>query len=135
MGPKNHETEIHNASRRYDEVLHVRFSAVELERLRAMADRESVTVSEVVRRLVRTEAGFLPAATDELRPSIEEATDQLRRVGVNFNQAVRAMNEGRVPYDEDLERALIAVGELVRRFRQELKAMTARPRKPRQVEV
>ncbi|RVC69475.1 hypothetical protein EN766_29130 [Mesorhizobium sp. M2A.F.Ca.ET.046.02.1.1] len=107
----------------------MRFSSLELERLRTMADGESVTVSEVVRRLVRSEAGFLPAATGELRPSIEEATDQLRRVGVNFNQAVRAMNEGRVPYDADLEHALIAVGELVRRFREELKAMIARPRK------
>ncbi|TIU86640.1 MAG: hypothetical protein E5W06_08840, partial [Mesorhizobium sp.] len=92
------QTESQNASRRYGEVLHVRFSNVELERLRTMADRESVTVSEVVRRLVRIEAGFLPTATGDLRPAIEEATDQLRRVGVNFNQAVRAMNEGRVPY-------------------------------------
>ncbi|RWD39565.1 MAG: hypothetical protein EOS59_32760 [Mesorhizobium sp.] len=45
------------------------------------------------------------------------------------------MNEGRVPYDEDLERALIAVGELVRRFREELKAMIARPRKRREVKA
>lgn len=113
----------------------MRFSTAEMERLRAIADGEAVTVSEVVRRLVRTEAGFLPAAAGELRPSIEEATDQLRRVGVNFNQAVRAMNDGRVPYDDDLERALIAVGELVRRFREELKAMIARSRKPRGVKV
>lgn len=113
----------------------MRFSSVELERLRAIADGESVTVSEVVRRFVRTEAGFLPAATGELRPAIEVATDQLRRVGVNFNQAVRAMNEGRVAYDEDLERALIAVGELVRRFREELKAMIARPRKRSEVKA
>lgn len=113
----------------------MRFSSVEMERLRALADGESVTVSEVVRRLVRVEAGFLPAATGELRPSIEEAADQLRRVGVNFNQAVRAMNEGQVADDEDLERALIAVGELVRRFRDELKAMVARPRKRREVKA
>lgn len=135
MGSNNRQQETKNASRRYGEVLHVRLSTAEMERLRAIAGGEAVTVSEVVRRLVRTEAGFLPAATRELRPSIEEATDQLRRVGVNFNQAVRAMNEGRVPYDEDLERALIAVGELVRRFREELKAMIARPRKPGQVKV
>ncbi|TIR16184.1 MAG: MobC family plasmid mobilization relaxosome protein [Mesorhizobium sp.] len=135
MRANSGQTERQNASRRYGEVLHVRFSSVELERLRAIADGESVTVSEVVRRLVRTEAGFLPAATGELRPSIEEATDQLRRVGVNFNQAVRAMNEGQVADDEDLERALIAVGELVRRFREELKAMIARPRKRSEVKA
>ncbi|TIN16226.1 MAG: hypothetical protein E5Y51_15205, partial [Mesorhizobium sp.] len=90
MRSNNGQTGTQNASRRYGEVLHVRFSSVEMERLRALAEGESVTVSEVVRRLVRVEAGFLPAATGELRPSIEEATDQLRRVGVNFNQAVRA---------------------------------------------
>jgi hypothetical protein len=39
------------------------------------------------------------------------------------------MNEGRVPYDEDLESALIAVGDLVRQFREELKAMTIGSRK------
>ncbi|ESY78521.1 hypothetical protein X739_31615 [Mesorhizobium sp. LNHC220B00] len=59
-------------------------------------------------------------------------TDQLRRVGVNFNQAVRTMSDGRVPYDEDLEQALIAVGELVRQFREELKAMTGGSRKARE---
>ncbi|TJV09769.1 MAG: MobC family plasmid mobilization relaxosome protein, partial [Mesorhizobium sp.] len=129
MRSNNGQTGTQKASRRYGEVLHVRFSSVEMERLRALADGEAVTVSEVVRRLVRVEAGFLPAVTGELRPAIEEATDQLRRVGVNFNQAVRAINDGRVADDEDLERALIAVGELVRRFREELKAMIATPRK------
>lgn len=113
----------------------MRFSSVEMERLRAIADGEAVTVSEVVRRLVRVEAGFLPAATGELRPAIEEAADQLRRVGVNFNQAVRAINDGRVADDEDLERALIAVGELVRRFREELKAMIATPRKRKEIKA
>ena len=64
-----------------------------------------------------------------MRPAIVDMTDQLRRVGVNFNQAVRAMNEGRAGHDEDLERALIAVGDLVRQFREELKAMTIGSRK------
>lgn len=120
-----------SASRRYGEVVHIRFSADELANLRAIAERESVTISEVVRRLVRAETGRLPVATEALRPAIVDMTDQLRRVGVNFNQAVRAMNEGRTGHDEDLERALIAVGDLVRRFREELKAMTIGSRKAR----
>lgn len=97
--------------------------------LKAIAQRENATVSEVVRRLVRAETGHLPVASEALLPAILEMTDQLRRVGLNFNQAVRAMNEGRVPYDEDLESALIAVGDLVRQFREELKAMTIGSRK------
>lgn len=125
------KTPMKSASRGYGEVAHIRFSADELASLKAIAESESVTVSEVVRRLVRAETGHLPVATEDLRPAIVEMTDQLRRVGVNFNQAVRAMNEGRVGHDEDLERALIAVGDLVRRFREELKTMTIGSRKAR----
>lgn len=118
-----------SAPRRYGEVTHIRFSAEELASLKAIAQRENTTVSEVVRRLVRAETGYLPVASETLLPAVLDMTDQLRRVGLNFNQAVRAMNEGRVPYDADLESALIAVGDLVRRFRDELKSMTIGSRK------
>lgn len=128
-------TPARSASRRYGEVTHIRFSADELARLKAAAQRDGVTVSEVIRRLVRAEAGRLPVATEALQPAIVELSDQLRRVGIDFNQAVRAMNDGRVGYDEDLERALIAVGDLVRQFREELKAMTARSRKTKSAEA
>ncbi|TPM90638.1 plasmid mobilization relaxosome protein MobC [Mesorhizobium sp. B2-1-3A] len=123
---------VKSASRRYGEVTHIRFSADELAGLKAIAEREGSTISEVVRRLVRAEAGHLPVASEALRPAIVDMTDQLRRVGVNFNQVVRAMNDGRVAHDEDLEEALIAVGELVRQFREELKAMTVGSRKARE---
>ena len=121
-----------SATRRYGEVTHVRFSREEMDSLKAIAQREEVTVSEVVRRLVRADTGDLPVASEALLPAVLEMTDQLRRVGLNFNQAVRAMKEGRVPYDEDLESALIAVGDLVRKFREELKAMTVGSRKARE---
>ncbi|RWI37027.1 MAG: hypothetical protein EOR30_26000 [Mesorhizobium sp.] len=120
---------VRSALRRYGEVTHIRFSTDELASLKAAAQRDGVTVSEVIRRLVRAEAGHLPVATEALQPVIVELSDHLRRVGIDFNRAVRAMNDGRVGYDEDLERALIAVGDLVRQFREELKAMTLRPRK------
>jgi hypothetical protein len=120
-----------SATRRYGEVTHVRFSSEEMAGLKAIAEREKVSVSEVVRRLARAETGHLPVASEALLPAVQDMTDQLRRVGLNFNQAARAMNEGRVPYDEDLESALIAVGDLVRQFREELKAMTIGSRKAR----
>jgi len=122
---------VKKASQRYGEVTHIRFSADELVSLKAIAGRDGVTVSEVVRRLLRAEVGHLPIASDALRPAIVDMTGQLRRVGINFNQAVRAMNDGQVAHDEDLEQALIAVGDLVRQFREELKAMTVEPRKAR----
>jgi hypothetical protein len=118
-----------SATRRYGEVTHIRFSSDELASLKAIAQRENATISEVVRRLVHVETGHLPVASEALLPAVLDMTDQLRRVGLNFNQAVRAMKEGRVPYDEDLESALIAVGDLVRQFREELKAMTVGSRK------
>ncbi|MER9133826.1 hypothetical protein [Mesorhizobium sp. M0768] len=123
---------VKSASRRYGEVTHIRFSADELASLKAIAERECATVSEVVRRLVWAEAGHLPVASEALRPAIVDMTDQLRRLGVNFNQAVRAINDGRVAQDEDLEQALIAVGDLVRQFREELKTMTCGSRKARE---
>ena len=49
-----------SASRRYGEVTHIRFTADELASLKAIAERDGVTVSEVVRRLVRADAGHLP---------------------------------------------------------------------------
>ena len=97
---------VKSASRRYGEVTHIRFSADELANL--------------------------PIASEALRPAILDMTDQLRRVGINFNQAVRAMDDGRVAQDEDLEQALIAVGDLVRQFREELKAMAGGSRKARE---
>ncbi|TIX20598.1 hypothetical protein, partial [Mesorhizobium sp.] len=87
MNADAQRTAVKSASRRYGEVTHIRFSADELASLKGIAERDGVTVSEIVRRLVRAEAGHLPIASEALRPAIVDMTDHLRRVGVNFNQA------------------------------------------------
>jgi len=86
--------------------IQARVTPDELAALAAIAAANGVTASEIVRRLVRS-AASLPVPTDpELRPLVEELVDQFRRVGVNLNQAVRAMNEGRVDYEPALAAVL-----------------------------
>lgn len=116
---------------RLSETKHIRFAAGELAFIEAIAERENSTFSDVVRRMIRSEADLMPMVDNALRPEIQAMNEQLRKVGINLNQAVRAMNEGRVNYQEDLERALIAVGELVMEQRNDLREALKRPKKPK----
>ncbi len=116
---------------RLSETKHIRFAAGELAFIEAIAERENSTFSDVVRRMIRSEADLIPMVDNALRPEIQAMNEQLRKVGINLNQAVRAMNEGRVNYQEDLERALIAVGELVMEQRNDLREALKRPKKPK----
>src|SRR4051794_9586125 len=86
--------------------IQARVTPDELASLTAIATAQGVTTSEIVRRLVRSVAGLPITADPETRPAIEALVDQFRRVGVNLNQAVRAMNEGRVDYEPALAAVL-----------------------------
>ena len=86
--------------------IQARVTPDELASLTAIATAQGVTTSEIVRRLVRSVAGLPITADPEMRPVIEALVDQFRRVGVNLNQAVRAMNEGRVDYEPALAAVL-----------------------------
>jgi hypothetical protein len=118
-------------AQRLSETKHIRFAAGELAFIEAVAERENSTFSDIVRRMIRSEADLIPMVDDALRPEIQAMNEQLRKVGINLNQAVRAMNEGRVNYQEDLERALIAVGKLVMEQRSDLREALKRPKKLR----
>lgn len=74
-----------------------------------VAAAHGLTPSEAIRRLVRGVTGLPLAADSRLKPSIEALVEQLRRAGVNLNQAVRAMHEGRAGFDQDLARTLTAL--------------------------
>ena len=86
--------------------IQARVTPDELAALTGVAAANGVTTSEIVRRLVRSVAGLPVTVDPELRPLVEELVDQFRRVGVNLNQAVRAMNEGRVDYEPALAAVL-----------------------------
>ncbi|RWG47931.1 MAG: plasmid mobilization relaxosome protein MobC [Mesorhizobium sp.] len=114
----------------YGEVVRFRISADEKAALSAVSEREEVPESEVIRRLLRAETGlFLPVA-DVDRPSIEGLQEQLRKIGGNLNQAVRAMNAGRVGYEPALAKSLAALLGMMQPMNKRLAEM-ARPARAR----
>lgn len=104
------------------EVVRVRLMPEERQALAALCG-EKRTASEVIRLLFRDQAGLPlpvgPVEADVLRGTNEE----LRRIGINLNQAVRAMNEGRVGYEPHLDAALRDLLEGVFRLRADVDLM------------
>jgi hypothetical protein len=114
----------------YGEVVRFRVSADEKAALTAVSEREDVPESEVIRRLLRAETGlFLPVA-DVDRSAIEGLQEQLRKIGGNLNQAVRAMNAGRVGYEPALAKSLAALLGMIQPMNKRLAEM-ARPARAR----
>ncbi|MCT2580919.1 MobC family plasmid mobilization relaxosome protein [Mesorhizobium sp. P16.1] len=114
----------------YGEVVRFRVSADEKTALAAVSERERVPESEVIRRLLRAETGlFLPVA-DVDRPAVEGLQEQLRKIGGNLNQAVRAMNAGRVGYEPALAKSLAALLGMIQPMNKRL-AEIARPARAR----
>jgi hypothetical protein len=82
--------------------------------------------SEVIRRLLRAEMGLYLPVADVDRPAINGLQEQLRKIGGNLNQAVRAMNAGRVGYEPALAKSLAALLGMVQPMNKRLAEM-ARP--------
>lgn len=112
------------------EVVRVRLQPEERQALAALCG-ESRTASDVIRLLFREHAGLPlpvgPAEAEALRGTNEE----LRRIGINLNQAVRAMNEGRVGYEPHLDAALRRLLDGVFRLRADVDLMLRITRKER----
>lgn len=112
------------------EVIRVRLQQEERQALAALCG-DGRTVSEVIRLLFREKAGLPlpvgPAEADALRGTNEV----LRRIGINLNQAVRAMNEGRIGYEPHLDAALRSLLEGVFRLRADIDLMLRISRKER----
>ena len=112
------------------EVVRVRLQPEEREALAALCG-DSRTASDVIRLLFREQAGLPlpvgPAEAEVLRSTNEE----LRRIGINLNQAVRAMNEGRVGYEPQLDAALRKLANGVFRLRADVDLMLRISRRER----
>jgi hypothetical protein len=104
------------------EVVRVRLKPEERHALAALCG-DGRTASDVIRLLFRDQAGLPlpvgPAEAEMLRGTNEE----LRRVGISLNQAVRAMNEGRVGYEPHLDTALRSLLDGVYRLRADVDLM------------
>jgi hypothetical protein len=104
------------------EVVRVRLRPEERQALADLCG-EYRTASDVIRLLFRDRAGLPlpvgPVEADALRATNEE----LRRIGINLNQAVRGINEGRVGYEPHLDAALRSLLEGVFRLRADVDLM------------
>lgn len=112
------------------EVVRVRLHPEEREALAALRG-EGRTASDVIRLLLRNQAGLPlpvgPAEAEALRGTNEE----LRRIAINLSQAVRAMNEGRAGYEPHLDAALRMLLDGVFRLRADVDLMLRISRKER----
>jgi len=112
------------------EVVRVRLQPEERDALTALCE-EGRTASDVIRQLFRDRAGLpLPVGPAEAE-ALRGANEELRRIGINLNQAVRAMNEGRVGYEPHLDAALRKLANGVFRLRADVDLMLRISRKER----
>ncbi len=87
------------------EIVRVRLSEEEKGALLALCSDDQ-SQSDVVRRLLRDRAGLPLPVGPSVSVALNANSEALRRIGVNLNQAVRAMNEGRVEYEPQLAASL-----------------------------
>lgn len=115
------------------EVVRVRVQPEEREALTVLCGKNR-TASDVIRLLFRDRAGLpLPVGPVEAE-ALRSTNEELRRIGVNLNQAVRAMNEGRVGYEPHLDTALRSLLEGVFRLRADIDRMLRISRQERRRE-
>lgn len=105
--------------KRKDESVFVRISAEDKAEFEELAGQYGLTVSEAFRRAARAACGNGPVLDGPTRQRFEALYTEIKAIGVNVNQAVRAMNTGRVPDDQHmremltgLSNSLSALGEM-----------------------
>jgi hypothetical protein len=78
-------------------IVHLRLSAEENAALMAVCAARKVTVSEGLRRLAREAGGLGPTLEGTEAEAIEALTERMNAIGDSLDQAVRAINVGRLP--------------------------------------
>jgi hypothetical protein len=96
-----------SASRKTERLV-VRLTGEELSRFGEICAHRGIALAEGVRRLIREAAQFGPTLDGASRDEVRAMTAELKAIGRNLNQFVRAMNTGLAP-DVGSLRAQIAV--------------------------
>jgi len=116
-------------------IVHVRLSEDEFLALEAFCAEVQLSVSVVLRRLARDAGGLGPALDGEAVAAFRGNSEELRRIGVNLNQLVRALSGGS---EARMEELLAGLGRLARLVGEQAEAINvlcggARDRARRQV--
>lgn len=96
--------------KRKDVSIVLRLSAEDKSEFEGLAAHYGLSVSEALRRSMRAACGHGPVLDGGARQRFEALYTELNAIGVNVNQAVRAMNTGRVPDDRDMRELLSGLG-------------------------
>lgn len=97
--------------------LNVRLTEEEHAAMVAAANAEGLSVSAWARRVLELHAGRPAVWTKEDRDYLMMAADQFRRVGINANQLVRAVNRGVITDTGELRPAIEQLGRMVEAMR------------------
>jgi hypothetical protein len=89
----------------------VRLTAAEDAVLHEIARAQSITVSDLLRRLIHAAVGLGPLVDGEDRELLRALRFELNAIGVNLNQIARAMNTGLVPPNKLLAERLVELKE------------------------
>lgn len=120
-----------NTTRKREMTATLRLSQDERSALKALASAANTSESDVLRTLIRAASGLPLPVADGSKAELLASSEQLRKVGINLNQAVRAMNEGRVGYSGTMLTALQKLSSAVIELRLIIAEMQKRAREGR----
>ncbi|MGX5851062.1 plasmid mobilization protein [Mesorhizobium sp. PL10] len=118
--------EVRRGASKKDKVVRMRLSADELATIENAARAADMTMSAFLRSLLLDGAGVQPLLSEQDRAVMGFLADEMRAVGTNLNQLVRAMNGGGAVTGTDLQANIGEVQIVVAAVLTELKALAKR---------
>jgi hypothetical protein len=85
------------AGKKREKTVRARVSERDQDALSDFAASLGLSESEAMRRLIGAAVGDGPVLGEADRAEFSQIAEEFRAIGININQAVRAMNTGRVP--------------------------------------